>query len=257
MRPAGPPRTFCIFTCMNGFRLCALVVLLAAGPGMLGQDTIRYRNTSLHGSVSNLIVIAQQYPQYGGFAPAAMLSVKSNRTDSTYTPLKKLNFSIVLGAAASRYLFFDEKYFVNFLDKNPFHVFSKRFWGGFGINYRTPLSQKLAFDADLAPCLQMIVDRSEETKTDTSGWNSVGYSNIYQGLHLNACCRLVYSSPGDFKPFVTVAVALPLLHSLARDPGDEPYHNLFKGQLLVGLGLSYSVKSRRLSEPAERKPGKS
>jgi hypothetical protein len=218
-----------------------------------GQDTVRYRNTSFHGSASDLILISPSYPSYGSIFPAAWLSLKSCRADSNFKALKELNFSIMVGAAASRYLFFQDEYFRNFLDKNPYHVFSKRFWGGFGINYRKQLSNKLTLDADLAPCIQIIVDRSEESKTDTSGLNSVFYENIYQGIHLNMYCKLEYKIKGNFQPFFSVSASLPLLHSIARDAGDEPYHNLFKGQLFLGLGVSYFYKTKHLTDAAEKK----
>lgn len=219
-------------------------------------DTIRYRSTSFHGSVSDFILLAPVHPQYGSFFPAATLSLKSGRADSLYTPLKNLNFSIMVGAAASRYLFFDEAFFVNFLDKNPYHVLSKRFWGGFGINYRKQISKKLIVDVDLAPCIQIIVDKSEESKTDTSGWNSVIFENIYQGIHLNAYCKLEYKLPGNFSPFFSVTASAPLTHSIARDAGDEPYHNTFKGQLFIGFGCSYYYRSKHFVEPGEKARGK-
>lgn len=231
-----------------------VVVWLFAALGTSAQsDTIRYRLTSFHGAVSQLLVVSPAYPQAGALCPAALLSVKSNRTDSTYVPVKKLNFSIMAGIAASRYLFFNPAYFVNFLDKEPFRVFSKRFWGGFGISYRTRIARRLVLDADLAPCIQIIIDKSEETKTDTSGWNSVAYSNIYQGLHANVFVKLEYQTAGDLKPFLSLAAGLPLLHYLAKDVGAEPYHNLFKAQLLLGAGISYTLKRRRVLEPHERK----
>lgn len=252
---AGDSTAFCIFTFMQRRRAiyAAIVWLLAALSAVAQLDTIRYRVTSFHGSVSQLLIISSSYPQAGALCPAALLSVKSNRTDSTYVPVKKLNFSIMAGIAASRYLFFEPKYFVNFLDKEPFHVFSKRFWGGFGINYRTRISRRLVLDLDMAPCIQIIIDKSEETKTDTSGWNSVAYSNIYQGLHANIYLKLEYQSKGDFKPFLSFGAGLPLLHYLAKDAGAEPYHNLFKAQLLVGAGINYSLKRRRVLEAHERK----
>jgi hypothetical protein len=233
------------------FLACVLCSVLS-----YGQDTLRYRSTSFHGSASDLILISPSYPSYGSIFPAAWLSLKSCRTDSNYKAFKELNFSIMVGVAASRYLFFQDEYFRNFLDKNPYHVFSKRFWGGFGINYRKQLTENLTFDADLAPCIQIIVDRSEESKTDTSSWNSVLYENIYQGIHLNAYCKLEYKIKGNFQPFLSVSVSLPLLHSIARDAGDEPYHNLFKGQLFLGLGVSYFYKSRHIVDPGEKKQSK-
>jgi hypothetical protein len=235
---------FCLVLVLTGRRLQAQ------------QDTIHYRATNFHGAVSDFILLAPDYPKYRGFSPAALLSVKSNRTDSTYTPYKRLNFSIMMGLAASRYLFYDADYFVNFLDKDPYHVFSKRFWGGFGINYRRALAKKLVLDADFAPCIQINVDKSEETKTDTSGWNSVRYENIYQGLHANLYCKLEYQASGELKPFFSLAAAVPILHSIARDEGDEPYHNRFAGQLFIGIGISYCYKSRRITEAPERR-GKS
>lgn len=221
-----------------------------------GQDTIRYRNTCFHGSVSDFILLSPQYPQYGSFFPAATLSLKSSSTDSLYKPLKSISFSILVGIAASRYLFYEEKYFANLPDKSPYHVLSKRFWGGFGINYRKQISKKLVFDVDLVPSIQIIVDKSEETKTDTSGYNSLGFDNIYQGIHLNAYCKLEYKLPGNFSPFFSLSASLPLSHTIARQPGDEPYYNTFKGQLFVGLGLSYYYRGRHLVEPDEKLRGK-
>lgn len=189
-----------------------------------------------------------QYPSYGNLFPGASLSVKSARADSLFIPFKKLNFSIVMGAAASRYLFFNEDYFFNYLDKSPFHVFSKRFWGGFGLNYRRVVNDKLTFDADITPCIQIIVDKSEETKMDTSGWNSMHYENIYQGLHLYAYAKLEYKTQKNYAPFFSISASVPVLNSIARDPGDTPYHNLFKGQLFLGFGLSYYYRSRHVIE---------
>jgi hypothetical protein len=217
-----------------------------------GQDTIRYRNTSFHGSVSDFVLLSPQYPQYGSFFPSAMLSLKSSSTDSLHRPLKNLSFSILVGIAASRYLFFEEKFFINLPDKSPYHVLSKRFWGGFGINYRRQLSKKLILDIDLAPSIQIIVDKSEETKTDTSGYNSLGFDNIYQGIHLNAYCKLEYKLPGNFSPFFSFSASLPLSHTIARQAGDEPYYNTFKGQLFIGIGLSYYYRGRHIIEPDEK-----
>ncbi len=239
-------------------RLPVFIFLFVLSTAVCGQDsdTIRYRSTSFHGSVSDFILISPAYSSYGGFFPSAALSLKSGKADSLYRSKKALNFSIMVGAAGSRYLFFQEEFFRNFLDKHPFHVLSKRFWGGFGINYRKQLSEKFVFDVDLMPCIQVNVDKSEETKTDTSGWNSVGYESIYQGIHLNAYCKLEYKLKGDFSPFLSVSAALPLTHTIARDPMDEPYHNVFKGQLFVGIGVSYYYKSRHIVDPGEKKQPK-
>jgi len=217
-----------------------------------GQDTLRYRSTSFHGSVSDFILLSPKYTQTGSFYPSALLSLKSSRADSFYWPLKKLGFSIMMGVAASRYLFFDEKIFVNIIDKSPYHVLSKRFFGGFGVNFRRQVSKNIILDVDLAPILHIIIDKSEETKTDTSGWNSVAYENIYQGLHLFAYCKAEYKMKGKFVPFISFSASLPLIHALVRNPGDDPYHNIFKGQLFLGIGVSCFYRTRHIIEPDDR-----
>lgn len=161
-----------------------------------------------------------------------------------------------MGAAASRYLFFDERLFTNFIDKSPYHVLSKRFWGGFGVNYRKPISQKLILDVDVAPTILIIVDKSDEAKYDTAGWSSITYENIYQGLQLNLYAKLEYKTKKDFHPFLSIAVAVPVINSLARAAADEPYHNHFKGQLFIGAGIGYFLKTRHFIDPGIKRPTK-
>lgn len=233
-------------------RLPVIAILLLASFFTRGQDTVLYRSTGFHAAVSDFVLLGAKYPQYGVLFPAATVSIKSSRADSAFNTTRAWNFSIMAGLAVSRYLFFDEKFFVNFLDKSPFHVLSKRFWGGFGVNYRKAISDRFLIDADIAPCLQVNVDKSEESKTDTSGWDSFTYENIYQGLHLNAFVKLEYRTRGSLAPFVSLSGAVPLVHNIARDPGDEPYHNLFKGQFFIGAGVSWYYRSRHLSERGEK-----
>jgi len=77
-----------------------------------------------------------------------------------------------------------------------------------------------------------------------------------QGIHLNAYCKLEYKMQGSFSPFVSLSASLPLLHTIARDAGDEPYHNTFKGQLFIGVGLSYHYHSRHVVEPDNKTKSK-
>lgn len=214
-------------------------------------DTVRYRSTSFHGSVAHFALLGARYPQYGSFFPSAAFSLKSARTDSTYTSLKNINFVITLGAAASRYLFSDEEFFTHFLIKDPIPVFSKRFWGGFGINYRKSISPKLTIDLDVAPCIQIIVDKAEEGRVDTAFWETRVFTEIYQGLLLYANCKIEYKAKGNFAPYFTVAASAPIINDLAVD-GDEQYHDRFKAQLFIGAGVTYYYKSRRRIEPGEK-----
>lgn len=229
-----------------------LTTLLVSG---FSQDTIRYRSTSFHGSINSFHLVNPMHPQLPGFFPAAILSVKSSRTDSTYRTFKKLNFTILLGVAASRYSFFDEKYFINIIDKSPYHVLSKHFWGGFGINYRTGIRGRWTYDVDVVPCIQINVDRSEDSRTDTSGWISLDFYNIYQGLHLNVNNKIEYALPGNFSPFISLSCSVPLTHTLTRHSGDDSYYNTFNAQLFAGIGVSYFYRSRRI-EQSQRTGGK-
>ncbi len=235
-------------------------IFLFLFPGFLlvGQDdsdTVRYRSTSFQCSASHFALLGAKYPQYGSFFPGAALCLKSARTDSTYTPLKNINFMITLGAAASRYLFSDAEFFTHFLLKDPVPVFSKRFWGGFGINYRRSISPRLTFDLDVSPCIQIIVDKAEEGRVDTAFWETRVFTEIYQGLLLYANCKVEYKTSGRFAPYFTFAASAPLINDLAADR-DEQYHDRFKAQLFIGAGLTYYYKSRRRIEPGEKARGK-
>lgn len=132
-------------------------------------------------------------------------------------------------------------------------VFSKRFWGGFGINYRKAITNKLIFDVDVAPCVEMIVDKSDETRTDTSSWESKGFEDIYEGLHLYANLKLEYRTQSNYAIFVTVSGSVPLLNRFV-DNGDDMYRNIFKGQFFVGMGLTHFYKSKRKVDK-DGKPG--
>ena len=158
---------------------------------------------------------------------------------------------ITVGAAASRFLLSDDVFFKNFLDKSPMPVFSKRFWGGFGINYRRAISSKLILDIDVAPCVQIIVDKSEETRTDTSSWESKGFEDIYEGLHLYTNIKLEYTTQSNFAFFFTASGSFPLLNRFV-DNGDEKYHDTFKGQFFVGIGLTHFYKSKRKIEKDDK-----
>jgi len=218
-------------------------------------DTIRYRSTTFHGSAAHFVLLGAQYPQFNRFFPSAALSLKSARTDSLYAPLKKINFVITMGAAASRYWFSDAEYFRNFLSKESLPVFSKRFWGGFGINFRRAISPKLILDVDVAPCIQIIVDKSEESRVDTSSWESKTFTEIYQGVLLYTNFKLEYRAPGNFAPFLTVSASVPLANDFAA-AHDEKYHNQFKGQVFIGAGVTYYYNSLRILDPSERGKGK-
>jgi len=209
-----------------------------------GQDTLRYRNTIVQASLSDFFLISPTYPAIPRFYPAGTVSLKSYRVDSLYAPLKNFNFVITIGAAASRYLLSDAEVFKNFLDKSPMSIYSKRFWGGFGINYRKAISNKLIFDVDVAPCVEMIVDKSDETRTDTSSWESKGFEDIYEGLHLYTNLKLEYRTQSNYAIFVTVSGSVPLLNRFV-DNGDDMYRNIFKGQFFVGIGLTHFYKSKR------------
>ncbi|HWY37608.1 MAG TPA: hypothetical protein VNY73_03550 [Bacteroidia bacterium] len=216
-----------------------------------GQDSLRYRVTSFHVSAAQFIILSPQQQPVNGFAPSAALSLKSARTDSLYRPFKKFNFMITTGIASSRFMLIDEIFFKNFLDKSPMLIFSRRFWGGFGINYRSVLSKKLILDIDVAPCVQMIVDKSIETRTDTSSWESKGFEDIYEGLHLYTNIKLEYNTKSNFALYITLAGSVPLLNRFV-DNGDERYHNTFRGQLFLGLGLTHFYRSKHKVEKDEK-----
>ena len=216
------------------------------------QDSLRYRNTIFQASLSHFILVSPKYPQQENrFFPSASLSLKSARTDSLYASLKKVNFMITMGAAASRYFLSDEVVFKNFLDKHPMPIFSKRFWGGFGINYRRAISKKLILDVDLAPCVQIIVDKSEETRTDTASWESTGFEDIYEGLHLYTNLKLEIMTKSKFAFYVTLSGSVPLVNRFV-DNGDIKYHNVFAAQVFAGVGISHFYKSKRRIEPTAK-----
>lgn len=227
------------------------IVVFFSSVQFFAQDTLKYRLTLIQGSASQFFLLGPTYPQVPRIYPAGALSLKSSRTDSVYTPFKHFNFMITVGATASRYLLSDEVVFKNFLDKSPMPVFSKRFWGGFGLNYRKDISKRLILDVDLAPCVQMIVDKSEETRTDTSSWESKGFEDIYEGLHLYTNVKLELKSQGDFSVFFTVSGSVPLMNRFV-DNGDDKYKNVFKGQFFVGIGLTHHYRSKRRVEKNEK-----
>ncbi|MGZ6488690.1 MAG: hypothetical protein ACXVDU_01780 [Bacteroidia bacterium] len=216
------------------------------------QDSLfKYRVTTFHVSVSHFILAAPQYPQTTSFFPSASLSLKSADADSLYNFLDRKNFMITLGIANSRFLFSDDLYFKNFLNKSPMLVFSKRFWGGFGINYRKEISKKLILDLDIAPIVQIIIDKSVETRTDTASWESRGYEDIYEGLHVYANAKLEFRSNDNYAFYFTVSASVPLLNRFV-DNGDDKYRDQFKGQLFAGVGLRYFYKSKRKVEVVNR-----
>jgi hypothetical protein len=216
------------------------------------QDSLfKYRVTSLHISANDFILLAPQYPQINAFFPAGAVSLKSANTDSLYAPLDKFNFMITAGAAASRFLFSDEDFFRNVLDKSPMLVFSKRFWGGFGINYRRRISEKFVFDMDVAPCVQVIVDKSIETRTDTSFSISKRFEDIYEGLHLYTNLKLECKTKSNYAFFFTVSGSVPVINRFV-DNGDTRYYNMFKGQLFVGIGLTHFYRSKRKVEAGNK-----
>lgn len=223
------------------------VFLFSTSFSFQAQDSLRYRITTFHLSASQFILISPQYPQSGSFFPSASLILKSALADSAYTPLKRFNFIITTGIASSRFLFSDNLYFKNFIDKSPLLVFSKRFWGGFGINYRRPLSNKFILDVDVAPCVQIIVDKSVETRIDTSSWESKGFEDIYEGLLLYTNIKLEYKSKSNFAFFFTLSGSVPLLNYFV-DNGDDKYRNLFKGQFFAGIGVAHFFKSKHKTE---------
>src|ERR1700758_1102111 len=200
------------------------------------QDSLRYRSTIFDLSASHFIIVSPNYPQVNIFSPAAALSLKSISADSLYNPLKKFNFMITTGAAASRFLFSDDYYFKNFLDKSPMLIFSRRFWGGFGINYRKAISKKMILDIDIAPCVQIIVDKSEETRTDTSSWESRGFEDIYEGLLLYTNLKLEFKTKTNFAFYFTLSGSVPLFNRFV-DNGDDKYKDTFKGQIFAGIGI--------------------
>lgn len=217
------------------------------------QDSLfRYRVTSFHGSISHFILAGPQYPQTTSFFPSLALSLKSATADSNYNAIDKKNFMITVGWANSRFMFSDDDYFKNFLNKSPMLVFSKRFWGGFGINYRKEISQKLILDLDVAPIVQIIVDRSVETRTDTSSWESRGYEDIYEGLHMYANAKLEFRSSDNYAFYFTLSGSFPLVNHFV-DNGDERYKDRFKGQLFAGIGMRYFYRSKRKVEVGPRK----
>ncbi|MGZ3863359.1 MAG: hypothetical protein ACXVPN_08055 [Bacteroidia bacterium] len=222
-------------------------------PALLSaQDSLfKYRVTTFHVSVSHFILAAPQYPQTTSFFPSASLSLKSADADSLYNFLDRKNFMITLGIANSRFLFSDDLYFKNFLNKSPMLVFSKRFWGGFGINYRKEISKKLILDLDIAPIVQIIIDKSVETRTDTASWESRGYEDIYEGLHVYANAKLEFRSNDNYAFYFTVSASVPLLNRFV-DNGDDKYRDQFKGQLFAGVGLRYFYKSKRKVEVVNR-----
>jgi len=227
------------------------ILFLIISLSFYSQDTLKYRATTIQGSLSDFFLISPQYPQMPRFFPAGALSLKSSRTDSLYAPLKKFNFVITMGAAASRFLLSDDVFFKNFLDKSPMPVFSKRFWGGFGINYRRSISKKLILDVDVAPCVQIIVDKSEETRTDTSSWESRGFEDIYEGLHLYTNIKLEYKTQSNFAFFFTLSGSFPLLNRFVNN-GDEKYHDAFKGQFFAGIGLTHFYKTKHKIETDDK-----
>ena len=232
------------------FFFLVMPVLLSA------QDSLfKYRVTSFHGSVSHFMLAGPQYPQTTSFFPSAALSLKSANADSNYNQLGKKNFMITVGVASSRFLFSDDIYFRNFLNKSPMLVFSKRFWGGFGINYRKEISQKLILDLDVAPIVQIIVDKSEETRTDTASWESRGYEDIYEGLHVYANAKLEFKSSDNYAFYFTVSASVPLLNRFV-DNGDDKYRDQFKGQLFAGVGMRYFYKSKRKVEVGNKASAK-
>src|SRR5207253_655831 len=115
---------------------------------------------------------------------------------------------------------------------------------GFGINYRKPISDKWIFDVDVVPCVQMIIDKSDETRWDTSFWESKGFEDIYQGLHLYTNLKLEYKTKSNYAFFVTVSGSVPVINRFV-DNGDDRYRNTFKGQFFVGIGLTHFYKSKR------------
>ncbi|MGZ3902419.1 MAG: hypothetical protein ACXVC6_01900 [Bacteroidia bacterium] len=212
------------------------------------QDSLyKYRVTSFHASVSHFMLVGPQYPQTTSFFPTAMLSLKSASCDSNYHQLDKKNFMITVGVASSRFMFKDDQYFINFLNKSPMLIFSRRFWGGFGINYRKEISEKLILDLDVAPIVQIIIDKSVETRTDTASWESKGYEDIYQGLHVYANAKLEFRSNDNYAVYFAISASVPVLNRFV-DNDDEKYRDQFKGQLFAGVGMRYFYKSKRKVE---------
>jgi hypothetical protein len=230
---------------------CLFIFLLVPVLSPAQDSLFKYRTTSFYLSASHFILASPNYPQTNGFFPSASLSLKSASTDSSFAPLKKLNFIITTGAAASHFLFFDDLYFKNFLDKKPLLVFSKRFWGGFGINYRKRISEKWIFDADIIPVVQIIVDKSIETRTDTSSWEARGFEDIYNGLLLYANLKLEYKTTGNNAFFFSLSGSVPLFNRFV-DNGDEKYRDQFKGQLFLGIGVAHFYKSKRKIESGNK-----
>ena len=109
--------------------------LLITSINFFAQDSIvKYRVTTIQTSASHFFLVAPKYPQLPNFFPSGIISIKSFRTDSAFNPEKKFHFMITFGAAHSRFSLTDPEFFKNKLDKSPFYVSSKRFFGGFGLN---------------------------------------------------------------------------------------------------------------------------
>jgi len=228
------------------------IFLLLFSLNFYSQDSIvKHRITTVQGSLSEFFIISPKYKEVPAFFPSGAISIKSFTADSLYNAKKKFHFMITMGAAASRYLLSDADFFINFLDKGSMPIYSKRFWGGFGLNYRKPISKKLILDVDVAPCVQIIVDKSLETRIDTASWESKGFEDIYEGLHLYANIKLELKTQSDFAFYFTLSGSFPVLNSFV-DNGDEKYHNIFKGQVFAGIGMTYFYKSKHKIERDEK-----
>ncbi|HXB40184.1 MAG TPA: hypothetical protein VNZ49_06550 [Bacteroidia bacterium] len=215
------------------------------------QDTVRYRTTSFHLSGSHFVLLGPEFQQTNNFFPSAAFSLKSFRADSLYKAKENFHFILTMGAAGSRFMLTDPSFFVNVPDNRPLPVFSKRFWGGFGLNYRKAVSKKIVLDIDMAPCIQIIVDKSEETRTDTAGWESKGFTDIYQGLLLYANVKAEFFTFKNFAVYASISGSVPMINRFGNH-GDDPYHDKFKGQIFIGFGLAYFYKTRHIIEPDEK-----
>jgi hypothetical protein len=212
---------------------------------------MKYRATAIQASLDHFFLLGPKYPQLPLFFPSGIVSIRSFHTDSLFMQEKRLHFMITVGAAGSRFTLAEPAFYTHMLDKTPFRISSRRYFGGFGVNYSIPVKHKLVLDIDLAPCVEIIWDRSEETRPDTSLQETKGFEEIYQGLQLFAHVKLQYPLRGNYALFLSVAGNLPLMNRLYSD---VEYSDRFTGQLFIGIGLTYFYKTTHKVENARAKP---
>jgi len=200
----------------------------------MGQDTTRFKLTTIQASASSFHVSSLN-PQVG-FAPSALISIKSFYTDSNHWQPKKIfHFVVMLGGAQSRFVMRDPIFLKGLYDKSDFYVFSQRLIGGFGLNVRMS-AKKISFDMDLAPCLEIIKDRSDDARPDSvNGFRF--YTDLYRGIQLFANAKVEYKFSDRFGTFISFATSVELVKKIGKDyPLTK---NPFRNQTFTGIGLIY------------------